>query len=102
MPNEQSGQGWLVMSLKWSMGSENIMWWGPNRTGYTDDIHQAGVYSKKEAFHLSSDRDIAVPIQVALDFSKSKVYVPAGAVVVDKLALQFREEDKLQNNKERP
>ena len=36
--------------LIWS--HEHGAWWGPNRSGYSQSLSKAGVYSQAEAFHL--------------------------------------------------
>lgn len=38
---------YYLMSIKWTKG-DNIVWWGPNDSGYTDDIENAGIYSAEQ------------------------------------------------------
>lgn len=35
---------YYLLSLKWSKGKGTYTWWGPDSSGYTDDIDSAGVY----------------------------------------------------------
>lgn len=42
----------LVKSIKWTKHNGYTIWWGPNRSGYTDCIYDAGIYSEEEAKHL--------------------------------------------------
>lgn len=38
---------YYLMSIKWTNG-DNIVWWGPNDSGYTEDIENAGIYSAEQ------------------------------------------------------
>ncbi len=43
---------YLVKSTKWTKNDGVETWWGPNRSGYTTYINEAGIYSEEEAKHL--------------------------------------------------
>lgn len=43
---------YLVKSTKWTKNDGIETWWGPNRSGYTVSIYDAGTYSEEEAKHL--------------------------------------------------
>lgn len=38
-----------------------VLWWGPNRCGYTTDITEAGLYSKEEAEQQHRERATDIP-----------------------------------------
>lgn len=42
-------QKYLIKSMKWTKHYGQDTYWGPNQTGYTHMIIEAGVYSKEEA-----------------------------------------------------
>lgn len=37
----------------WS--NEHVAWWRPNRWGYTEDIHEAGLYWREEAIKICEE-----------------------------------------------
>lgn len=37
-----------ILSLKWSYGKEKYVWWGPDNSGYTENINEAGVYTEEK------------------------------------------------------
>lgn len=46
---------------------DSLLWWRPNRRGYTADLNMAGKYTKTEAEEIVSMRppeDIAYPVDV--------------------------------------
>lgn len=38
-----------------------VLWWRPNRLGYTTDLNEAGRYTQKEALAQHRSRDTDVP-----------------------------------------
>ncbi|MFD3271496.1 hypothetical protein ACE3MS_15355 [Paenibacillus dendritiformis] len=38
---------YYILSLKWSKGKGEYVWWGPDDSGYVKDINQAGKYSEE-------------------------------------------------------
>lgn len=58
---------YLVKSTKWTKHNGYTIWWGPNRSGYTDLISEAGVYSEEEAKHLENINGKNVCIAVPFD-----------------------------------
>ncbi|HDR3524331.1 hypothetical protein ACTFSJ_27605 [Bacillus cereus group sp. MYBK12-2] len=54
-----------VLSLKWSEGKDLLVWWGPNNSGYTNDLTQAGVYTEDEILsqysYYNNENTKAVP-----------------------------------------
>jgi hypothetical protein len=58
---------WLILSLKWSRSSRELIWYGPNGSGYTTDLNHAGRYSADEAaIHEEEGVTLAVREDVAL------------------------------------
>jgi hypothetical protein len=41
-----------ILSLKHTRG-DYILWWGPNRCGYTTDLKNAGLYSEEDAMRIN-------------------------------------------------
>jgi hypothetical protein len=65
---------YLILSLKWSVTSENLVWWRPNNSGYTVLIERAGHYSREEveahpSYYNNGDTTIAVPLSLAVGMS---------------------------------
>ena len=56
---------YYLLSLKWSEGKDYYVWWGPNDSGYTNDIDQAGVYNEEQInsnkLYYSNTRVMPVP-----------------------------------------
>lgn len=58
---------YLVKSTKWSEHNGYITWWGPNRSGYTDLICEAGIYSEDEAKYLEKTHGSNICVAVPYD-----------------------------------
>lgn len=39
---------YLIVSLKWSRGAPNLLFWGPDNMGYTDNVSKAGLYTRAQ------------------------------------------------------
>lgn len=39
---------YYLLSLKWSDGKGKYVWWGPDNSGYTEDLNQAGIYTEED------------------------------------------------------
>jgi hypothetical protein len=78
-------RNWLVLSLKWSRGgSEWLMWYRTNDSGYTADLMQAGRYTLEEAkSREEEDVTLAVPLALALKSAENLFVVEAGYVAVE-------------------
>lgn len=66
---------YYILSLKWSNGKETYAWWGPDNSGYTNDLNQAGIYTEEQ---LKSR-----PL-----YYKNTSTVPVEKEIVDKLQTQ--------------
>ncbi|WP_110930936.1 hypothetical protein [Paenibacillus bouchesdurhonensis] len=38
---------YYILSLKWSEGKGEYVWWRPDNSGYTNNLNQAGIYSEE-------------------------------------------------------
>jgi hypothetical protein len=77
---------WLVLSLKWSQGSEYLVWYRPEAKGYTIDLKQAGKYTEADArSHEEENVTAAVPFRLVVAMAITPVLVPAESRVVDEL-----------------
>ncbi|MFJ7950368.1 hypothetical protein ACIQZG_02450 [Lysinibacillus sp. NPDC096418] len=60
-------QQYYLLSIKYSNGKNTVTWWGPNNSGYTDDIEKAGIYSEeqiqKQSFYYSNKGVMPVPVE---------------------------------------
>lgn len=73
MENQQ-GEFVFIRSLKhegqgaWD-GSNNVLWWGPDRAGYSEDIRLAGVYPVGAAKEIVADatpgKNVLIPVETA-------------------------------------
>lgn len=42
-----------------------VQWWGPNQSGYVNDLTMAGIYEPGEAARLDIGQDNAIPVPLA-------------------------------------
>lgn len=58
---------YYLLSLKWSKSKEKYIWWGPNGSGYTEDLNKAGVYTDedldKNPLRYRNSSTYAVPVE---------------------------------------
>ena len=57
---------YYIISLKWSVRSDHIVFWGPNNDGYTIDLDLAGKYTQEQidnnrGFYDDGKATLAVP-----------------------------------------
>jgi hypothetical protein len=77
---------WLILSLKWSASSDELVWYKPDANGYTTDVHQAGRFDDEEAKrHKLSDVTLAVPEIAVMLEAKAVLLVPSERAVVERL-----------------
>ncbi len=59
-------QRYYLLSIKYSNDS-TVTWWGPNDSGYTNDIERAGIYSEeqiqKRSIYYSNKGVMPVPVE---------------------------------------
>ncbi len=67
------------------INSQCILWWKPNRFGYTRDLRLAGKYSEEDRKELSREALIFVPCKAA-----EAVSVTEMLVFLDKLPIKHR------------
>lgn len=56
-----------ILSLKWTRGDQ-IVWWGPDDSGYVKNLAQAGVYTEEQVrarptYYDNRDSTVAVPVE---------------------------------------
>ncbi len=59
---------YFVISLKWSVGADYIVFWRPGAAGYTADLGQAGRYSQEQldrdrSYYDDGKNTLAVPCE---------------------------------------
>ncbi|PZT51998.1 hypothetical protein [Paenibacillus silvae] len=58
---------YYLLSLKWSKGKDKYVWWGPENSGYTEDLNQAGIYTEedldKRPLYYRNTTTYAVPVE---------------------------------------
>jgi hypothetical protein len=54
----------------------DALWWRPNASGYTNNLDEAGRYTKEEAdrYHANRKTDVPVPLVVAVRLSQPRVW----------------------------
>jgi len=57
---------YYVLSLKWSVGSDYVVFWGPNDGGYFTNLAEAGRYSQEQidahrSYYDNGHTTLAVP-----------------------------------------
>lgn len=66
-----------VLSIRWSEERECATWWGPDGSGYSMFLENAGVYTQAEVEkHSLNDgvRTMAIPVKTARDLARSAVH----------------------------
>lgn len=70
---------YYLLSLKWSKREDLYVWWGPNDSGYTTDINQAGVYTEEQINsrknYYSNTSTMPVPVELIEQSTKRIVVV---------------------------
>ena len=59
----------LIMDTR-SGADGAILWWGPNRQGYTSNADEAGRYSREDAYKQHRSRSTDVPVAESLVLAK--------------------------------
>ena len=69
---------YYILSLKWTNG-DYYTWWGPNDSGYTQDITKAGIYSEEtinaRKLYYCNNGTMPVPVEVVDNSLKSLLVV---------------------------
>lgn len=64
---EKVEQEYYVLSLKYSIGKDDLVWWGPNGCGYYNSLDAAGRYTQaqidKDKGLNNRDTTLAVPCE---------------------------------------
>ncbi|MGN4127663.1 hypothetical protein ACMGD3_22035 [Lysinibacillus sphaericus] len=59
-------QQYYLLSIKYSNSKNTVTWWGPDNSGYTDDIEEAGIYSEERiregGIYYSNQGVMPVPV----------------------------------------
>lgn len=60
-----SGRYYVQQTVTWQ--GDSVVWWSPDRCGYTFRLDKAGVYEEEEARAIEGIRgeDYAVPVEIA-------------------------------------
>lgn len=68
------GDEYLIQDSRGLVGN-CVLWWGPNRCGYTSRVEEAGIYSREEAYAQRKSRktDIPWPRDVVMKAAKLTV-----------------------------
>lgn len=57
---------YYILSLKWSKSKEKYVWWGPDNSGYTEDLNVAGIYTEEQLserpLYYKNDNTYPVPV----------------------------------------
>ena len=74
-----SGETYLIRSFEHEVKGWGVVWWRPNRCGYTNRISQAGRYSKAEADEIVAQANITGEInEKAVPESKAHLEKESG------------------------
>lgn len=69
---------YYLLSLKWSKDGHYV-WWGPNNSGYTLDINEAGIYPEEKIngnkAYYSNTSTMPVPCELVEKGQTQKVVV---------------------------
>lgn len=71
-PTTQDARDGFYIQDSRQMVGNCMLFWRPNRSGYTTDIDEAGVYTREEAYSQHKSRDTDVPWTVAYIRSHAK------------------------------
>lgn len=83
---------WVILSLKWSQGSDDYVWYKPKSQGYTADLNRAGRFTKEEARSLVMEGvTLAVPLEAAESLSESVRLVRTDAATLRAMSLASME-----------
>ena len=79
-----SGQRYFIQDTRSFVG-DSVVWWRPNRAGYTVNLDEAGEYEESEARSIERNRgtDKPIPVEVARCVASSHV-------IADRLAKAMR------------
>lgn len=69
---------YFILSLKWTRRDDCITWWGPNCSGYTWLLDEAGRYSEERvagnrAYFDNRESTVAIPCEIAERYATNVV-----------------------------
>ncbi len=68
---------WLIRDTRRNPDGQ-LLWWGPNRCGYTTSLEDAGRYTEEQARKQEACRDTDVAVPLAKALAAAVRCVPAG------------------------